>query len=99
MRAPSLGPPRTATKGDIEALRIATKGDIDALRIATKADLAVATADLSKALADTQADILIRVFGTFGLQTLVIIGAMITLARMLHRTPADSHAASISRPT
>ena len=76
-----------ATKADLATM--ASKADLAAF--ATKADLAtMATkADLgtmaSKAdLAETKAEILKWMVGTIGLQTVVIVGALLTLVRMLH---------------
>ena len=63
---------RVATKADIDSLRVATKADIDSLRLATKADLA-----------ETKADVLKWIVGAIGLQTVVILGAVVALARVL----------------
>jgi hypothetical protein len=76
-----------ATKADLATM--ATKADLAAF--ATKADLATmaSKADLAafatKAdLAETKAEILKWMVGTIGLQTVVIVGALLTLVRMLH---------------
>ena len=76
-----------ATKTDLAA--VATKVDLAAA--ATKADVATmaSKADLAafatKAdLAETKAEILKWMVGTIGLQTVVIVGALLTLVRMLH---------------
>jgi hypothetical protein len=84
-----------ATKSDIEALRLATKSDIEALRSATKSDVASlksdiealrssTKSDLQAGLAETRAEILKWMVGTIGLQTVVILGAVVALARLLH---------------
>jgi hypothetical protein len=60
-----------ATKGDLANL--ATKADINELKIATKADISELKADLLKWIASA-----------IGLQTVVTIGAVITLMRLSH---------------
>ena len=67
---------RLAVGKDIEALRLAVGKDIEALRYATKADL-------QTGLAETKADILKWMVGTVGVQTVVILGAVVALARVL----------------
>ena len=58
-----------ATKSDIEALRLANKADIEALRLTNKAEIA-----------ETKVEILKWVLlGPIGLQTLVIVGAVMAL--------------------
>ena len=57
-----------ATKIDVREVR----SDIEALRIQTRADIEASRAEMIK-----------RMFGTVGLQTIVIPGALITLARSL----------------
>ena len=58
-----------ATKSDSAAVR----GDIETLRLATKSDLA-----------EVKAEILKWMFGTIGFQTVVILGAVLTLSRFGH---------------
>ena len=67
---------KLAVGKDIEALRLAVGKDIEALRYATKADL-------QTGLAETKADILKWMVGTVGVQTVVILGAVVALARVL----------------
>lgn len=59
-------------RGDIEALRIQTRADIDALKLTTKADTGALRSEMIKWM-----------FGTVGLQTIVSLGAVITLAPSL----------------
>jgi len=59
-----------ATKTDITGV----KTDIEATRAATRADIAEAKADIIKWM-----------FGTIGFQTLIILGAVIALARVIPR--------------
>lgn len=57
-----------ATKADVREVR----GDIEALKIQTRADIEALRSEMIKWM-----------FGTVGLQTIVILGAVITLARSL----------------
>ena len=61
--------------------------DVDISSLMTKADLqlglAATKADLQIGLAETKADILKWMVGTMGVQTVVILGAVVTLLRML----------------
>ncbi len=68
---------RFATKADLE--RFATKADLE--RFATKSEMAhLAT---KAELSEMKADLLKWVVGAIGLQTLVVVGAVVTLARAL----------------
>jgi hypothetical protein len=60
-----------AVRADLAALAAATKADIAALAVATKTDLA-----------ETKTEILKWMFGSMGVQTIVIIGALVSLTRM-----------------
>ncbi|WP_457106616.1 hypothetical protein [Methylobacterium sp. P5_C11] len=65
-----------ATKGDIRDVRTELQGvrsDVEALRIQTRGDIEALKAEMIKWM-----------FGTVGLQTIVILGAVITLVRSLH---------------
>jgi len=73
---------RLATKSDLEALRLATKTDLEALRLATKTDLDAARNSLEKSIAESKAETLKWIVGTVGLQTVVILGAALALAKM-----------------
>jgi hypothetical protein len=72
-----------ATKTDIESLRISTNTDIESLRISTKADIRECELRLETKIEATKAEIIKWMFGSMGLQTIVIIGAVIGLIRML----------------
>ncbi len=66
--------------------------EVDLADLATRADVAVLKAELdqkaSKAdLADVKADILKGMFGAVGFQTLVVIGALAALLKLLRRPP------------
>jgi hypothetical protein len=82
---------RLATKTDLDALRLATKADLEALRLATKTDLealrmtleaGIAACATKSDLSEAKADILKWIIGSIGFQTLVIVGAALTLAKM-----------------
>jgi hypothetical protein len=50
--------------------------------LATKADLAAVAAELKTGIAEAKADILKWVVGAIGFQTIVILGALVSLARI-----------------
>jgi hypothetical protein len=62
-----------ATQGDL-----ATKADLAAV----KADLAALKAELKAGIAEAKADILKWVVGAIGFQTVVILGALVSLVRI-----------------
>lgn len=81
---------RLATKADIALL--ATKADITDVRAEianVRAEFANVRAEIGKMatkseLADAKADILKWMFGSIGFQTIIILGAVIALARFAH---------------
>lgn len=88
-------PDVTAVKTDLAALKdvvalktdvVGVKTDVAALKdsVALKTDLTILRADLEKSLAETKAEILKWMVSTIGLQTVVIIGAVIGLVKLLH---------------
>ncbi|MCC0808037.1 DUF1640 domain-containing protein [Methylobacterium sp. W2] len=74
---------RLSTQADIEALRLSTRADIEALKLSTRSDLREAEARLEAKIEATKADIIKWMFGTIGFQTLIILGAVIALARII----------------
>ena len=87
-------PDVTAVKTDLAALKdvvalktdvVGVKTDVAALKdsVALKTDLTILRADLEKSLAETKAEILKWMVSTIGLQTVVIIGAVIGLVKLL----------------
>jgi len=76
-----------ATKADLAALKadMATKADFAALRAELKADIAAVRAELKADIAEAKADILKWVVGAIGFQTVVILGALVSLARIFAR--------------
>jgi hypothetical protein len=67
-----------ATKADLAALR----ADVAALKSELKGDLAGLESKLEARIAEAKADILKWVVGAIGFQTLVILGALVSLARI-----------------
>ena len=59
----------------------------DVVREASQLDVStlVTKADLKAELSDTKTDILKRVFGIVGVQTVVLLGALLTLVRLTVR--------------
>ncbi len=76
---------KLATKADIEALRLATKTDIEALKLATNAGIREAELRLEGKIETVKADILKWIVGTIGIQTIVIVGAIMALVRLFVR--------------
>jgi hypothetical protein len=75
---------RTELKGDIAELRAELKGDIAELRAELKGDIGGLRGELHTGLAGQKAELLKWMFGTVGVQTLVLLGALIALTRGLH---------------
>jgi hypothetical protein len=75
-----------ATKSDIGSLKTdigSLKTDIEALKLSTKADLRESEARLEAKVEATKAEIMKWMFGTVGFQTLIVLGAVIALARLI----------------
>lgn len=82
----AAGVPHAQAKATAEAFAEATSQEL-----ATKADLAVVESKIEKAelrleakIEATKAEIIKWLFGTIGFQTLVILGAVLALARLTH---------------
>ncbi|HET6374615.1 MAG TPA: hypothetical protein VFF88_01065, partial [Methylocella sp.] len=69
------------TTGQAEALAEAL-GEAGHDGLATKADLAAVAAELKTGIAETKAGILKGIIGAIGFQTVVILAAMLSLARI-----------------
>ena len=74
---------KQTTKADIEVLRQTTKADLEALRLATRADIETLRQTGRADLAEARSDIVKWTMGAIGLQTLLIVGAVVALARSL----------------
>jgi hypothetical protein len=61
--------------------RLATKDDLADL--ATKADVKTEIADTKAAIADAKAEIIKWMFGTIGFQTIIVLGAVVAIARVV----------------
>ena len=72
---------RRTTQAEGENLRVCTKADIEALRLGTKADIETT----SGAIASAKVDTVRWIFGAIGFQTVALLGAIITLARIRPR--------------
>jgi len=82
---------RLATKEDIAKLQAATTQDIAKLQAATTADIAKLQADLREVelkldakIESVKSEIVRWMFGTIGFQTIVVVGAVVALARLAH---------------
>jgi hypothetical protein len=73
---------RVATKDDLANL--ATKADLGDLKSATKADLADLKSATRADLAEIKADLMKWTFGAIGFQTVIVLGAVVALARVSH---------------
>lgn len=62
---------------------VRTSRDFDASHLATKSDLREQELRLEAKIEATKAEIIKWMFGTIGFQTLIILGAVIALARLL----------------
>jgi multidrug efflux pump subunit AcrA (membrane-fusion protein) len=82
----AAGVPHAQAKATAEAFaeatsqELATKADLERVR----ADLGLAKAELETKIEATKAEIIKWLFGTIGFQTLVILGAVLALARLSH---------------
>jgi hypothetical protein len=73
-----------AAKSDVREIELALKHDLRETELALKHDLREAELRLEAKIADVKADIVKWLFGTVGFQTLIILGAVIALARAVH---------------
>jgi hypothetical protein len=73
-----------ATKSDLQDVLAATKADLQASSAAIKADLQLGLAGAKTDLAETKAEILKWMVSAIGIQTVVIIGAVVALVRVGH---------------
>ena len=75
---------RLATKEDIAKLQAATKEDIAKLQAATKTDLREMELKIDAKIESVKSEIVRWMFGTIGFQTIVVVGAVVALARLAH---------------
>jgi hypothetical protein len=80
-----------ATKDDLAALRSATKEDMTALRTdlaALRTDVnileAKIEAKIDAKIEASKSEIIKRMFGTIGFQTIIVLGAVVALAHVVH---------------
>ena len=74
---------RQETRADIERLRLETKADIERLRQETKTDIESLRLTNRSDLAESRWEVVKWTIGAIGVQTVVIITAVIALARTL----------------
>ena len=72
-----------ATKTDLQLGLATAKADLDATKIELQASISTTKAELQASIAGTKADILKRVVGTVGFQTVVMLGGLVALARII----------------
>jgi hypothetical protein len=75
---------RLATKEDIAKLQAATTVDIAKLQAATKTDLREMELKIDAKIESVKSEIIRWMFGTIGFQTIVVVGAVVALARLAH---------------
>jgi hypothetical protein len=68
----------------VDLSNLATKADLAETRAGLQTSIAETRARLETSIAETKTEILKWMVSTIGLQTVVIIGAVITLVRLLH---------------
>jgi len=64
---------------------LATKSDLQLMKTELSASIAESEAKLRTSIAESKADMLKWMFGAMGFQTVVIVGAVIALAHVLHQ--------------
>jgi Protein of unknown function (DUF1640) len=69
---------------DIARLQAATKEDIAKLQAATKTDLREMELKIDAKIESVKSEIVRWMFGTIGFQTIVVVGAVVALARLAH---------------
>ncbi len=72
-----------ALTANLKGVELALKADLKGVELALKADLREAELRLQGKLSDTKAELLKWTMGAIGVQTIVIVGAVIALARAL----------------
>ena len=75
---------QAATKEDIAKLQAATTTDIAKLQAATKTDLREMELKIDAKIESVKSEIIRWMSGTIGFQTIVVVGAVVALARLAH---------------
>lgn len=81
----AFGTDNLATKADLSELRAELKDEIASLRTELKGDNAALRIELKGEIATLRAELLKWIIGAIGVQTLVIIGLVLSLGRGLVR--------------
>lgn len=74
-----------ATKIDLAAVKgeiAGSRAEMAAMKIELKGDIAILRSDFEKNLAETKADILKWMISAIGIQTVIIVGAVLALTRL-----------------
>ncbi len=74
---------RSELKNDMQSLRTELKNDMQSLRTELKSELRESEARLETKLERQRSEIVKWMFGTIGFQTLIILGAVIALVRVV----------------
>jgi len=72
-----------ATRTELQAVRDDLKSDVEALRKEVKADIDGLRKEVKADISELKVDLLKWVIGAVGFQTVALIGAVITVARLL----------------
>jgi len=72
-----------AVKAELQAEIAAVRSEVHLGLAGAKADLAAIKASFERSLADTKTELLKWITGAIGLQTVLILGAVVTLVRMM----------------
>ena len=70
-------------KAELQAEIAAVRSEVHLGLAGAKADLAAIKASFERSLADTKTELLKWITGAIGLQTVLILGAVVTLVRMM----------------
>ena len=68
---------------DIEVLRLEVERDIEALRLEVKRDIEVLRLEVKRDLAETKADLTRWVIGAGFLQTTIVVGVLLKVAKLI----------------
>ncbi len=73
-----------SVRTDLHAEIASVRTELQLGLAAAKADLAATKASFERSLADTKTELLKWIIGAIGVQTVLILGAVVTLVRMMH---------------
>ncbi len=73
-----------ASKADLSETEARLEADLREFRVRLQADLRETELPLETKIAETKADLVKWLFGVVGFQTVIILGAVVALARVIH---------------